>query len=104
MVKVRAQLKESTKTQLEDFLKNNIDMMAHNVDEMPRVDPSTKIHHLNVRAKCEPIKQKKRTFALEWQEAIKEEIQQLTQAGFICEVMYLKWLAKMVLVKKTNRK
>lgn len=73
-------------------------MIAYNIDEMPRVDLGTMVHGLNIRAECKLVKQKKKSFTLERQEAIKEEIHKLTQVGFINEVMYPEWLANVVLV------
>ena len=50
------------------------------------------------------VRQKKRVFALERDNAIKEEVQKLTTAKFIWEVCYLDWLANVVMVKKANGK
>lgn len=50
------------------------------------------------------MKQKKRVFGWEKQEAIKDEVEKLGEAGFIREVMYPQWLANLVLVKKDNGK
>ena len=43
-------------------------------------------------------------FALERDNAIKEEVQKLMAAKFIREVYYLDWLANVVMVKKANGK
>ena len=43
-------------------------------------------------------------FALERDNAIKEEVQKLTLAKFICEVYYPDWLANVVMGKKANGK
>ena len=43
-------------------------------------------------------------FALERDNAIKEEVQKLITAEFICEVYYPDWLANVVMVKKANGK
>lgn len=50
-VKVRAQLEEPTKTQLENFLKQNMDVLAYNADEMPDMDSAIMVCCLNVKAK-----------------------------------------------------
>lgn len=60
-------------------------------------------HKLNVRKEAKAIKQRKRNFAPERQEVIKEDMNKLLDAKFISEVMYLDWLANIVLVKKTNK-
>ena len=51
-----------------------------------------------------PVHQKKRVFAPERDNAIKEEVQKLTTAQFIWEVYYPDWLANVVMVKKANGK
>ena len=50
------------------------------------------------------IKQKKRSFAPERQEAIKQEVEKLLEVGFIEEIQYPEWLANPVMVKKANGK
>ncbi|XP_050233272.1 uncharacterized protein LOC126681766 [Mercurialis annua] len=52
--------------------------------------------------KCKPVKQKKRTFSLEKQIAIRDEVEKLLKAGFIRKVDYPEWLANVVLIKKSN--
>ena len=68
------------------------------------IDPSVIIHRLNVHPSSKPVRQKKRVFALERDNAIKEEVQKLTTAQFIWEVYYPDWLANVVMVKKANGK
>jgi hypothetical protein len=50
------------------------------------------------------MKQRRRTFAAERNQAIAEEVERLLKAGFIWEVDYPEWLANVVLVKKSNGK
>ena len=71
---------------------------------MGGVDPAVITHRLNVNPSFKPVKQKKRSFAPERQKAINEEVGQLLRAKAIREVKYPKWLANVVLVKKTNGK
>ena len=68
------------------------------------IDPSVITHCLNVYSSSKPVRQKKRVFALEWDNASKEEVQKLITAKFIREVYYLDWLANVVMVKKANGK
>lgn len=75
IVNVKAQLEELTKQQLEGFWKQTIDVLVYNIEEMTDMDLNTMVHRLNVKTECRLIKQKKRSFALERQELIKEEIQ-----------------------------
>ena len=71
---------------------------------MPGIDLNVITHRLNVHPSSKPIRQKKRVFAPERDNAIKEEVQKLTTAQFIREVYYPDWLANVVMVKKTNGK
>lgn len=73
----------------------------HNEDE---IDPSVLVHRLNVDQSHRPVKQKRKSFAPERDQAVAEEMEKLLQAGFIREVDYHKWLANVVLVKKSNGK
>ena len=71
---------------------------------MPGIDPSIISHKLNVNPSLRPIKQKRRVFAPEWNNAIMEEVDKLLAADFIREVFYLDWLANVVMVKKSTGK
>ena len=71
---------------------------------MPGINPSVITHRLNVYPSSKPVQQKKKVFAPERDNAIKEAIQKLTLAKFIREVYYPDWLANVVMVKKANSK
>ena len=71
---------------------------------MPGIDNKVIEHRLNVDPTRKPIQQKRRVFALERNRAIVEEVEKLLSAGFIREVYYPKWLANVVMVKKSNGK
>ena len=71
---------------------------------MPGIDPSVMVHKLNVLPSFLPIHHKKRVFTQERNQAIAEEVGKLQEAGFIREVYYPDWLAKVVMVKKSNWK
>ena len=47
---------------------------------MPGIDPSLITHKLNMDPKRKTVKQKKRSFAPERQEAIKQEVDKLLEA------------------------
>ena len=51
-----------------------------------------------------PVLQKRRVFTLERNKATMEEVEKLLTAGFILEVYYPKWLANVIMVKKSNGK
>ena len=59
-------------------------------------------HRLNVSPSYKPIHQKKKVFAPEQDNAIKEEVHKLVTTEFIREVYYPDWLANVVVVKKAN--
>ena len=102
--RVGADLEEKTKKDLVQFLKKNIDVFALSHEDMPGIDPSVITHLLNVSPSFKPIRQKKMVFALERDNAIKDEIQKLIAAKFIREVYYPDWIANVVMVKKANGK
>ncbi|XP_075669818.1 uncharacterized protein LOC142639543 [Castanea sativa] len=90
--------------ELETFLKENRDVFAWSHEDMPGIDPSVMVHRLNVSPSVLPIRQKKRIFAQERDQAVAEEVRKLQEAGFIKEVYYPDWLANVVMVKKNNGK
>ena len=102
--KVGADLGKKTKQDLVKFLKKSIDVFAWSHEDMPGIDLGVITHRLNVYPSSKPVRQKKRVFALERDNAIKEEVRKLTVAMFIREVYYPDWLANVVMVKKENNK
>ena len=97
-------MKEETKQDLVKFLRRSIDVFTWSHEDMPVIDPSVITHHLNVSPSYKPIRQKKRVFAPERDNAIKEEFQKLITVEFIREVYYPDWLANVVMVKNANSK
>ena len=93
-------MKEKTKQDLIQFLRENIDVFAWSHEDIPAIDPSVITHHLNVYPSSKPVQQKKRFFAPERDNAIKEEVQKLTTMQFIREVYYPDWLANVVMVRR----
>ena len=71
---------------------------------MPRIDPSVIVHGLNVSPFFPPVRQKKRVFAQERDQAIAKEVGKLQDVSFIKEVYYPDWLTNVVMVKKANGK
>ncbi|XP_030941728.1 uncharacterized protein LOC115966689 [Quercus lobata] len=98
--RIGADLEERIKKDLVCFLRKSIDVFAWSHEDIPGIDLSVITHHLNVYPSSKPIRQKKRVFAPERDNAIKEEVQKLTVAKFIREVYYPDWLANIVMVKK----
>ena len=67
---------------------------------MGGIDPAVITHRLNVSPSFKSVKKKRRSFALERQKTINEEVDKLFQANAIRDVEYPEWLANVVLVKK----
>nr|XP_023900522.1 uncharacterized protein LOC112012361 [Quercus suber] len=63
------------------FLKENQDVFAWSHEDMPGIDPSVMMHRLNVSPSFPPIRQKKRVFAPERDQAIAEEVRKLQEIG-----------------------
>ena len=102
--RIGTRMKEKTKQDLVQFLRKSINVFAWNHEDMPGIDPSVITHRLNVHPSSKPVRQKKRVFAPERDNAIKKEVQKLTTAQFIREVYYPDWLANVMMVKKANGK
>ena len=101
---VGVSLPKDLKVEFVKFLRNNRDVFAWIAADMPGIDPSYMTHKLNVNPDRKPIQQNKRTFAPERQEAIRQEVEKLLEAGFIEEIQFPEWLANPVMVKKANGK
>ena len=59
------------------FLRSNRDVFSWSHEDMPGIDPSVMLHRLNVSPSFPPIRQKKRVFAPERDQAIVEEVRKL---------------------------
>ena len=86
--RVGANLEEKNKKDLVQFLKKNTDVFAWSHEDMPGIDPSVITHNLNICSSFKPVQQKKRVFAPERDNAIKDEVQKLMAVKFIREVYY----------------
>uniref|UniRef100_A0A2N9F1K7 Uncharacterized protein n=1 Tax=Fagus sylvatica TaxID=28930 RepID=A0A2N9F1K7_FAGSY len=96
--KIGADLPPKMKESLVQFLKDNKDVFAWSHEDMPGINPSIISHKLNVDPSLRPIKQKRRVFAPERNNAIMEEVDKLLAANFIREVFYPDWLANVVML------
>ena len=65
-----------------------MELFAWKQEDMGGVDPAVITHKLNVNTSFNPVKQKRRSFALERQKAANEEVVKLLQAKEIREVEY----------------
>ena len=85
---IGSKLAEDLKSPLTHFLRQNKDVFAWKQADMGGIDPTVITHRLNVSPSFKPVKQKRRSLALERQKAINEEVEKLLQAGAIKEVEY----------------
>ncbi|XP_065625344.1 uncharacterized protein LOC112037214 [Quercus suber] len=97
-------LSPKMRTKLIQFLKENLDVFAWSHDDMPGISLEVIQHRLNVDPERKPVKQRRRVFAPERDQAVTDEVNKLLVAGFIREVYYPDWLINIVPVKKANGK
>uniref|UniRef100_A0A2N9GE01 Integrase catalytic domain-containing protein n=1 Tax=Fagus sylvatica TaxID=28930 RepID=A0A2N9GE01_FAGSY len=102
--KIDRELSPVDRTELIDFLTNNVDVFAWDPYEVPGVDPNYIEHRLNIDPHSKPMQQKARRSAPVHAEAVQKEVERLLQAGAIREIQYPTWLSNTVVVKKKNRK
>ncbi|XP_074365798.1 uncharacterized protein LOC141706838 [Apium graveolens] len=103
-LKIGKGLETSFQEELFLLLREYADVFAWAPEDMPGIDQFMAMHSLDVDLRKRPIKQKRRNFTPERQQAIDEEIEKLRRADIICEIKYPDWLANVVLVKKPNGK
>ena len=72
--RIRTSMEEKTKQDLVQFLKKSTDVFAWSHEDMLGINPSVITYCLNVSPSHKPVHQKKRVFALEQDNAIKEEV------------------------------
>jgi hypothetical protein len=89
---------------LVQFLQKNKDMFAWSAKDLIGMDRNFIEHKLNIDPSVKPRKQKLRKMSDDKVIAVKSEVQRLLDATVIREVMYPKWLANTVPVKKKNGK
>lgn len=71
---------------------------------MVRIDPNRACHRLNIDPKARPIRQKRMPMNDDRYAALKEEVDRVISNRSIRETKYPSWLAKLVIVKKSNGK
>jgi hypothetical protein len=76
------------KEELVAFLKCNSDVFAWSHEDMLGIDPLIIVHKLNVDPNHWHVKQIRRAFTTEQNQAIAEEVENLLKARFIREVDY----------------
>ena len=104
MVIIGKGLEEAEEARLIQFLRNNQDVFAWSSSDLRGVSREVIEHELRVNPKAKPVKQGQRSMSEERQKAAQAEVQKLLDAGVIREVLYLEWLANVVMVPKKNGK
>lgn len=103
-MKIGAAALEPLKEKLRSFLRKNTDVFAWSHKDMPEIDTRVATHYLNIDPEARLVKQKRRNFAPERNDAVAEEAEKLVKAKFIREVQYPVWLSNVVMVKNSNSK
>lgn len=102
MVQIGSDLGTHERCNLINLLRAHEDVFAYSADEMLGIDPGIISHHLTIDPTKKPVKQKKRHFSYEKNQAIEAEVNKLLDARFIELCHYPDWLANVVMVKKPN--
>jgi hypothetical protein len=103
-VVIGSDLSADEEASLVQFPQKNKDVFAWYAKDLTGVDRSFIEHKLNIDPSVKPRKQKLRKMSDDKVIAVKSEVQRLLDATVIREVIYPKWLANTVPVKKKNGK
>ena len=87
-VKIRELLHPGAKRKLIELLKEYYDIFAWSYQDMPGLDTDIVEHHLPLKPKCPPIKQKLRRTRPDMVVKIKEEVLKQIDAGFLMTSVY----------------
>jgi hypothetical protein len=99
---IGSDLSPSEKGSLIQFLQKNRDVFAWSAKDLTGVDRNFIEHKLNIDASVKPRRQKLRKMSDDKVVEVKSEVQRLLEASVIREVMYPKWLANTVPIRKNN--
>ncbi|GJW94238.1 reverse transcriptase domain-containing protein [Tanacetum coccineum] len=89
-------MKEGRK-ELCSLLRRNLDIFTWKPADMTGVPRHIAEHRVNVHEGCPPVRQKKRSQALERNKAIQEEVKKLVDVGIMKEVHYHSWLSNLIM-------
>jgi hypothetical protein len=103
-VVIGSDLSPDEEGRLVQFLQKNKDVFAWSAKDLTSVDRSFIELRLNIDPSIKPRRQRLRKMSGDKVITVKSEVQRLLDAIVIREVMYSKWLANTVLVKKKNGK
>jgi hypothetical protein len=85
-----------------DLLHEYKDVFTLDYDEMPKIDPGLVAHSLNVEPGTRPVVQPMRTFHIEVEAQITQEVKKLLTSGFIKPIQHPRWLSNIIPVKKKS--
>ena len=88
LVYIRSKLAKDIRSLLIHFLKQNTEVFSWKQEDMGEINPAIITHRLNINPSFKQVKRKRRSFALERQKAINEEVGKLLQEDAIREVEY----------------
>ncbi|KAK4397466.1 hypothetical protein Sango_1583200 [Sesamum angolense] len=94
--RIGSRLISQMETLIIEFPRKNTDMFAWSPSDFKGIDPEVIVHRSNVDPKAKLVKQKKRSFRMECNRIIEEEVNKLLKAGYVAEVQYTEWLSNMV--------
>ena len=101
---VSSLLSSGEKKQIQQVLLSNMDVFAWTHSDMIGINFVHAAHRLNVISSARPVRQKVRRFHPDRHQVIQAEVDNLLKAGFIKEIKYSEWLAKVVVVPKKGNK
>lgn len=104
VLKIGSSLSRKDRTDIEAFLRRNLDVFSWMHDDMVGIDPEIMSHRLNIDPIYKSKKQKRRPMNAERYSALKEDVDKLIKNEFIREVHYPDWISNSVLIKKPNWK
>ena len=82
------------------LLKKYVNIFAFGYQDMLGMDPNVVVHNIVMKPDAKPVKQKPRRINPTQSLQIKEEIQKLLEAKFICPIDYPQWVSNMVPIGK----
>ncbi|XP_072150059.1 uncharacterized protein [Setaria viridis] len=101
-VTIGANLDREEELELITFLRRNKDVFAWSASDLQRVDREIIEHILDIRPGAKLKNQKLRKMSEEKAQTMKAEVDRLLEANVIRPILYPKWLANTVPVKKKN--
>ena len=84
--KIGTSMQEKTKQEIIGFLRQSTDVFTWSHEDIPGIDQPCDYSSSKCALSYKLVHQKKRVFALEQDNAIKEEVHKLVTIEFICEV------------------